>query len=121
MQAASAETLSWLQTLESGALPDHPAPLPKAAGGTQIQYVLTPADARLTLYKTRLLKDGSHGKPELLRPDLHQLTWGNVPAWFQPGDMPILRLFIALQENVLFAYESSQSIPSSISFQCEKS
>ncbi|MEN9356955.1 MAG: hypothetical protein RL695_1126 [Pseudomonadota bacterium] len=110
MQAASAETLSWLQTLESGALPDHPAPLPKAAGGTQIQYVLTPADARLTLYKTRLLKDGSHGKPELLRPDLHQLTWGNVPAWFQPGDMPILRLFIALQENVMFAYESSQSL-----------
>ncbi len=106
-QAASAETLAWLKSLEQPGAVVEPV---KPSGGQQIQYVLTPADGRLTLFKTRLLKDGSHGKPEPLRPDLHQLTWGNVPAWFQPGDMPILRLFLALQDNVMFVYESSQQL-----------
>ncbi len=106
-QAASVETLAWLQSLEQPIAAAEPA---RSTAGTQIHYVLTPADGHLTLYKTRVLKDGSHGKPEALRPDLHQLTWGNVPAWFQPGDMPILRLFLALQDNVMFVYESSQPL-----------
>lgn len=107
IQAASAETLAWLQVLEKG---DQPAPTVKTTNGQQIHYLLHATDARLSLCKTRFLKDGSQGKPEPLRPDLHQLTWGNVPSWFQPDDMPILRLFLALQENVMFVHESSQSL-----------
>ncbi len=107
IQAASAETLTWLQILEKG---DQPAPTVKTTNGQQIHYLLHATDARLSLCKTRFLKDGSQGKPEPLRPDLHQLTWGNVPSWFQPDDMPILRLFLALQENVMFVHESSQSL-----------
>lgn len=72
--------------------------------------MLNAADSCLTLYKTRLLKDGSQGRPELLRPDLHQLTWGNVPAWFKPEDMPILRLFLALQDSIVFAQDASQPL-----------
>ena len=106
VQAASAEALAWLQTLEQ----TDELPVPTQSSGPQIRYVLTPADACLTIYKLRQLKDGSKGKPELLRPDLHQLTWGNVPTWFQPDDMPILRLFLALQDNVMFVYESSQQL-----------
>lgn len=108
-QAASAETLAWLQSLE----PELHAPATLATrsqSGQQIRYVLSAAEGTLSLYKTRTLKDGSIGKPELLRPDLHQLTWGNVPAWFQPEDMPILRLFLAIQDNVMFAYESVQAL-----------
>ncbi|SMB21224.1 SNF2-related protein [Sterolibacterium denitrificans] len=106
-QAASSETLAWLQALEQPVARSEPA---RAGSGQQIRYVLTPADGSLALYKIRQLKDGSQGKPEPLRPDLHQLTWGNVPAWFQPDDMPILRLFLALQDNVMFVYESSQQL-----------
>ena len=107
IQAASAETLSWLQTLEQG---ESPQPVTKTTNAQQIHYLLNATDARLSLCKTRQLKDGSQGKPEPMRPDLHQLTWGNVPAWFQPGDMPILRLFLALQENVMFVHESTQPL-----------
>lgn len=108
-QAASSETLAWLQALEQPVARSG-SEAPRAGNGQQIHYVLTPADGSLTLYKVRQLKDGSQGKPEPLRPDLHQLTWGNVPAWFQPDDMPILRLFLALQDNVMFVYESSQQL-----------
>jgi superfamily II DNA or RNA helicase len=106
-QAASAETLAWLQSLDPAHVESAPG---KPSGGQQIHYVLSADEARLSLFKTRVMKDGSHGRPEPLRPDLHQLTWGNVPAWFQPGDMPILRLFLALQDNVMFVYESSQPL-----------
>lgn len=109
-QAASAETLSWLQSLEPEVYVPSTALAPRSCAGQQIRYVLSAADGTLTIYKTRTLKDGSSGKPELLRPDLHQLTWGNVPAWFQTDDMPILRLFLALQDNVMFVYESVQAL-----------
>ena len=113
-QMASGETLGWLQGLEQlgqpaasvGAVEEGVRP----AAVVEIRYVLNAADSCLTLYKTRLLKDGSQGRPELLRPDLHQLTWGNVPAWFKPEDMPILRLFLALQDSIVFAQDASQPL-----------
>lgn len=106
-QAASAETLAWLEALE---LTDAPVEAARTSHSQQICYVLTPAEGALTIYKIRQLKDGSQGKPEPMRPDLHQLTWGNVPPWFQADDMPILRLFLALQDNVMFVYEASQPL-----------
>ena len=105
-QAASAETLSWLQLLE----PDRGLDQKLQGNHQQIRYVLNTSEASLTIYRRRQLKDGSYAKPEALRPDLHQLTWGNVPAWFQPNDLPILRLFLALQNNVMFVYEAMQPL-----------
>jgi superfamily II DNA or RNA helicase len=104
-QSASLETQAWLQAIEQPA-----AELPRP-GSQQILYVLSTDDFRLTLYKARLGKaDGKVGRPELLRPDMHRLTWGNVPGFFQPADMPILRLFLALQDNVMFTYESALAL-----------
>jgi len=102
---ASPETQAWLEAIEQ------PEAAPLKPGSQQILYVLSTEDFCLALYKARLGKtDGRFGRPELLRPDLHRLTWGNVPAFFQPADMPILRLFLALQENVMFSYESSLAL-----------
>ncbi len=100
-QEVSPETLAWLETLEQQPV------APPQASGQQILYVLSSTDFRLTLFKARPMKEGGFSRPELFRPELHRLTWGNVPAWYQAADMPIMRLFLALQENVMFTYESS--------------
>ncbi len=111
----SGETLNWLKELEQDAAfpASGEAPAPpslQSASGPHIRYVLTSADARLTLYKARPAKEGGAGKAELLRPELHHLTWGNVPPWFQPADMPVVRLFLIMQDNVMFSHDASQPL-----------
>ncbi len=101
-ETVSPETQTWLQGLEQpGETEEQPA------SGQFVLYVLTPADGRLSLFKARRMKDSNYTRPEALRLDFHRLSWGNVPPFLQANDLPILRLFLALQENLLLSYESS--------------
>lgn len=83
-QGMSGEILHWLQEIEHHGSPAGGSTGDEASAaalaGPHIRYVLTAGDGRLALYKMRPAKDGGPGKAELLRPDLHQLTWGNVPS-----------------------------------------
>jgi len=99
-QALSPEARAWLESLE-------PPAEPAAASGQCLLYLLSPGDAQLKLFKARLTKDGGYSRPEPIRPDFHRLTWGNVPAYYQPADLPILRLFLALQDSLMFSFGSS--------------
>ena len=96
-QALSPDAQTWLDMLEPSAEPA------RVAGAQCILYLLSPADAHLQLFKARLSKDGGFGRPEPIRPDFHRLTWGNVPTYYQPADLPILRLFLALQDSLMFS------------------
>jgi len=103
-QVPSSATLAWLRTLEQS------EPAPAASNAQCILYVLSAADAHLQLFKARNLKSGGYGHPEPIRPDFHRLTWGNVPAYYQPSDLPVLRLFLALQDSVIFSFQASLAL-----------
>ncbi|MDD5175839.1 MAG: DEAD/DEAH box helicase [Sterolibacterium sp.] len=100
-QLPSPSALAWLHSLEQ------PPQTEASTSGQCILYVLSPADAQLTLYKARILKNGGYSRPEPIRPDFHRLSWGNVPAYYQPADLPILRLFLALQDSLIFSFQTS--------------
>lgn len=103
-QEPTPEALAWLQSLEQTT--DHPV----AASGQCILYVLSLPDFHLKLFKARLLKHGGYSRPEPIHPDFHRLTWGNVPAYYQPADLPILRLFLAFQKTIMFSIENSLAL-----------
>ncbi len=103
-QAPSPAAVAWLHALEQ------PVSTPAVPGGQCILYVLTPADAQLQLFKARVLKHGGYSHPEPIRPDFHRLTWGNVPAYYQSADLPILRLFLALQDSVIISFQASLAL-----------
>lgn len=99
-QALTPDARLWLDALE----PSAGQSMAAANGNGQcIIYQLSPGDAQLQLFKARPSKDGGFGRPELIRPDFHRLTWGNVPNYYQPSDLPILRLFLALQDSLMFS------------------
>ncbi|MCX7176643.1 MAG: DEAD/DEAH box helicase [Proteobacteria bacterium] len=100
-QEPTPEALAWLHTL--GKTTDQPADI----GGQCILYVLSLPDFHLKLFKARVLRHGGYSRPEPVRPDFHRLTWGNVPAYYQPADLPILRLFLAFQKTIMFSVEDS--------------
>ncbi|MFA6311269.1 MAG: DEAD/DEAH box helicase [Sterolibacterium sp.] len=100
-QEPTPEALAWLHTLEQSTEP------PANTGDQCILYVLSLPDFHLKLFKARLLKHGGYGRPEAIRPDFHRLTWGNVPTYYQPDDLPILRLFLAFQKTIMFSIEES--------------
>ncbi|MEK7737629.1 MAG: DEAD/DEAH box helicase, partial [Pseudomonadota bacterium] len=103
-EALTPDAQAWLDSLEPA------AEQAEAASGQGILYLLSPADAQLKLFRARLLKGGGYGRPEPIRPDFHRLTWGHVPAYYQPADLPILRLFLALQDSLVFSFGSSLSL-----------
>jgi len=103
-QEPTPEALAWLQSL--GQAEDRPVNV----GDQCILYVLSLPDFHLQLFKARVLKNGGYGRPEPVRPDFHRLTWGNVPAHYQPADLPILRLFLAFQKTIMFAIEDSLAL-----------
>ena len=102
--ALSPATLAWLDTLGQA------RPAPSSSSGHCIVYVLSAADAHLQLFKARSLNNGGYSHAEPIRPDFHRLTWGNVPAYYQTADLPILRLFLALQDNVILSIQSSLAL-----------
>ena len=100
-QTPSPAAVAWLDALQPA------ADKATAANGQCIVYVLMLADASVRLFRTRRLKSGGYSKPEIFHPELHRLAWGNVPTYYQPSDLPILRLFLSLQDNVLYSYETA--------------
>lgn len=103
-QEPTPEALAWLHLLERA--DDGPV----ASGGQCILYVLSLPDFQLKLFKARVLKHGGYSHPEHIRPDFHRLTWGNVPAYYQAADLPILRLFLAFQRTIMFSVEDSLTL-----------
>ncbi|MCX7171178.1 MAG: DEAD/DEAH box helicase [Proteobacteria bacterium] len=102
--ALSPATLAWLDSLGQS------RPAPGAASSQCIVYVLTAADTHLQLFKARRLKSGGYSHAEPIRPDFHRLTWGNVPAYYQSADLPILRLFLALQDSVILSIQTTLAL-----------
>ena len=103
-QQATPEALAWLNSLEQST--DQPV----AVSGQCILYVLSLPEFHLKLFKARVLKHGGYSRPEPIHPDFHRLTWGNVPAYYQPADLPILRLFLAFQKTIMFSIEDSLAL-----------
>jgi len=103
-QTPTPEALAWLHSLEQ--IPEKTV----AVSGQCILYVISLPDFHLKLFKARQLKNGGYSRPEPIRPDFHRLTWGNVPAYYQPADLPILRLFLAFQKTIMFSVEESLAL-----------
>jgi len=103
-QEPTPEALAWLKSLERN---DDPR---TSAGDQCVLYVLSVPDLHLRIFKARSLKHGGYSRPEPIRPDFHRLTWGNVPAYYQPADLPILRLILAFQKTIMFSVEDSLAL-----------
>jgi hypothetical protein len=100
----SPAALAWLESFGES------SPAPDSSNSHCIVYVLSSADAHLHLFKARKLKNGGYSHAERFRPDFHRLTWGNVPVYYQAADLPILRLYLALQDSVILSIQSSLAL-----------